>query len=449
MMEDETIAARLRFHGITVEVGVLLREHKSYIMSVLPDGLDAFYDHVAAFPETARFFRDRAHMMHAKAMQLRHWDLICDGRFDGAYVASVTRIGEVHNKIGLEPKWYVGGYNFLLVNMLGRISQDLTAGFFRRGGAAKALALQQAITRALMLDMDYAIAVYLEAGRRERRQTLDGLAQNFNASIGNLVGGLSQSVEHLQSEATGLAASAEEASVQSSIVSTASEEAAASVHSVAAATEEMSASSKEIGRQVVDSATIAARAVQVTGDTVHKVGRLSEAAGRIGSIVDLISNIAAQTNLLALNATIEAARAGDAGRGFAVVAHEVKALADQTAKATAEIGAQIGEMQVATNDTSGAINQISEINQRMSDIASSILDAVHQQNQATDEIAQNVQNASRGSGEVSHNIGGVSRAAQQTGQSATEVQTTATELSMRARDLQREVDSFLGAIAVA
>ena len=303
MMEDETIAARLRFHGITVEVGVLLREHKSYIMSVLPDGLDAFYDHVAAFPETARFFRDRAHMMHAKAMQLRHWDLICDGRFDGAYVASVTRIGEVHNKIGLEPKWYVGGYNFLLVNMLGRISQDLTAGFFRRGGAAKALALQQAITRALMLDMDYAIAVYLEAGRRERRQTLDGLAQNFNASIGNLVGGLSQSVEHLQSEATGLAASAEEASVQSSIVSTASEEAAASVHSVAAATEEMSASSKEIGRQVVDSATIAARAVQVTGDTVHKVGRLSEAAGRIGSIVDRI--VAAAQRALGAQSSVD------------------------------------------------------------------------------------------------------------------------------------------------
>ena len=166
MNGESTISRRLNFNMIDPSTGETLRQWKSFVLAEMAPVLDTFYDHVAKFPETAAFFKNRAHMMHAKDMQLNHWAIILDGRFDSVYEASVTKIGEVHNKLGLEPRWYIGGYNTLVSGLLSAINERLPSGRFDSKAPAKKAALQQAVVKAAMLDMDLAIAVYIDAGRR-------------------------------------------------------------------------------------------------------------------------------------------------------------------------------------------------------------------------------------------------------------------------------------------
>jgi methyl-accepting chemotaxis protein len=211
----------------------------------------------------------------------------------------------------------------------------------------------------------------------------------------------------------------------------------------------LSSSVAEIGRQVTQSTEIAGQAVAEANRTNVTVQGLSAAAQKIGDVVKLISDIASQTNLLALNATIEAARAGDAGRGFAVVASEVKSLANQTAKATEEISAQVAAMQGATADAVQAIEGIGRTIGSINEIASVISIAVDQQGAATREIARNVQEAAQGTGQVSSNISGVNQAADKTGSAASKVLSSAEQLSGQAATLRADVDRFLANIRAA
>jgi methyl-accepting chemotaxis protein len=183
--------------------------------------------------------------------------------------------------------------------------------------------------------------------------------------------------------------------------------------------------------------------------TNDRVGELSKAAGRIGAVVELINTIAGQTNLLALNATIEAARAGDAGRGFAVVASEVKALAEQTAKATGEISQQIASIQTATDDSVSAIREIGTTIGKMSEIASTIASAVEEQGAATQEISRNVQQAAQGTMQVSSNIIDVQRGASETGGASSQVLSAAQSLSSDSSRLKTEVSRFLNSVRAA
>jgi methyl-accepting chemotaxis protein len=233
------------------------------------------------------------------------------------------------------------------------------------------------------------------------------------------------------------------------MVAAASEEASANVDSVAAAAEEMSTSVTEIGRQVHDSSRIAGDAVKQADSTNARINELSKAAGRIGDVVKLITAIAEQTNLLALNATIEAARAGESGRGFAVVASEVKALAEQTAKATDEIGTQIAGMQAATLDSVAAIQEIGATITRIAEIASTIASTVEEQGAATSEIARNVGEAAKGTAEVADKITQVNRGASETGAASGQVLTAAKSLSKDSGLLQLEVAKFLDTIRAA
>jgi methyl-accepting chemotaxis protein len=232
-------------------------------------------------------------------------------------------------------------------------------------------------------------------------------------------------------------------------VAAASEEASTNVQSVASATEEMASSVGEISRQVQESARMAGDAVGQARATTERVSELSKAASRIGDVVELINTIAGQTNLLALNATIEAARAGEAGRGFAVVASEVKALAEQTAKATGEIGQQISGIQAATNDSVGAIKEISSTIERLSEISSAIAAAVEEQGAATQEIARNVQQAAQGTQQVSSNITDVQRGATETGTASSQVLSAAQMLSNDSSRLKTEVSKFLTNVRAA
>jgi methyl-accepting chemotaxis protein len=303
---------------------------------------------------------------------------------------------------------------------------------------------------ALEVERLKAEAAKTEAQRAaERKREMAQMADNFERSVGAIVSTVAGAANQLQGAAKTLAAAAEETTSQSKVVSRASDEASANVQTVAAATEELASSIGEIGRQVTDSSQIAKGAVGEAAATARTVQDLSTGAQKIGEIVGLIETIAAQTNLLALNATIEAARAGDAGRGFAVVASEVKGLADQTAKATAQIAGQIGAIQTTTATAVGAIGSISSTIERMNHIATTIAAAVEEQSAATQEIARNVQQASVGTSEVSSNIAGVTEAASGAGAASSQVLSAAVELGRQAQAMREEVTRFLGTVRAA
>ncbi|TCS62495.1 HAMP domain-containing methyl-accepting chemotaxis protein [Varunaivibrio sulfuroxidans] len=280
----------------------------------------------------------------------------------------------------------------------------------------------------------------------EKRRMMHAMADDFESSVGGIVQTVSSASTELQSSAQSMATVSEQTSSQATTVAAASEEAATNVQTVASAAEELSSSISEISRQVSQSTQIANTAVSEVDGANKKVQGLAEAANKIGEVVALITDIADQTNLLALNATIEAARAGEAGKGFAVVASEVKNLANQTAKATEEIGIQISGIQGATQDAVGAIDSIGSVIGEMSEIAGAIAAAVEEQGAATQEIARNVEQAAAGTSEVTSNISKVTEASSQTGDAASQVLSAAGELSRQSETLRSEVDKFLDQI---
>jgi methyl-accepting chemotaxis protein len=310
---------------------------------------------------------------------------------------------------------------------------------------------------ALVFKQNGLAKIQLEAEQKEaearitqqRKADMHKLADDFESAVGEIINVVSSASNELEASANTLTATAERSQQVSTTVAAASEEASTNVQSVASATEELTSSVNEISRQVQESARMAGDAVGQARETTDRVSELSKAASRIGDVVDLINTIAGQTNLLALNATIEAARAGDAGRGFAVVASEVKALAEQTAKATGEIGQQIAGIQSATQDSVSAIRGISDTIAKLSEISSTIAAAVEEQGAATQEISRNVQNAAQGTQQVSSNITDVQRGASETGSASTQVLSAAKSLSSDSHRLKLEVGRFLGTVRAA
>jgi methyl-accepting chemotaxis protein len=287
------------------------------------------------------------------------------------------------------------------------------------------------------------------AHSEQRQQAVAGYIAAFEGQVREALMALSSASEQMRATSDGMSRTAERSNNQVRTVAGASEEASVNVQTVAAASEELSTSIAEISRQVDTAATIAGRAVEETRATDKTIQGLAEIATRIGDVIKLINDIAGQTNLLALNATIEAARAGEAGKGFAVVASEVKSLANQTAKATEDISAQISAVQNVTKDAVEAIKRIGGTIDEVSSVATSIASAVEQQGAATQEITRSTQQAAQRTREVSENISGVTADADATGEAAKGVKSAAEALGKQSERLRGQVDDFLAKIRSA
>ncbi|MBR1148438.1 methyl-accepting chemotaxis protein [Bradyrhizobium sp. AUGA SZCCT0431] len=278
--------------------------------------------------------------------------------------------------------------------------------------------------------------------REQRTRQIEASVDAFREAIGGVLRAVTDNATSMRGTAETIASVASDASGRAVAASGATEQASSNVSAVASAAEELSASVEEIGRQVRQSASAVEQAGLRTEKSVTEIEGLAAATQRIDGVLNLIQAIAEQTNLLALNATIEAARAGDAGRGFAVVAHEVKALAEQTAKATAEIGQNVGLIQTSTRNSVDAVREIGNAVREINDVTSAIAGAIEQQDLATREISQNAQLAAQGNGTLVVNIGSLSDAMGKTSTAAASVLTASSDLTATAETLSREVETF-------
>ncbi|NBC32559.1 MAG: chemotaxis protein [Alphaproteobacteria bacterium] len=437
---DPDRETRLRFFRLDDDKRRALRDFWPRLAPHLDGLLRDFYRHLGTFDALAGRISDPAVVEQLIAKQKEHWQALFTADMDDAFMSRVVAVGSAHQRIGLEPRWYIGAYSFFVARLSG------IADSAYRFNRARKQAVLDAVVPAVFMDMDLSVTAYQKAeieARTRRQALLDAAIHDFEGDVTAAMRTVDEAGAGVEAEARTVSGAAEETSSKALTVAASAEQATANVETVAAATEELSASIREISAQVARSSTVAGDAVTKAQATSATVGELNAAGERIGAVLKLIREIADQTNLLALNATIEAARAGEAGKGFAVVANEVKGLANQTAKATEEIGGQVTAMQTATGQTVAAIEGIVATIDEINGVAAAISAAMEEQTAATQEIARNIQEAVIGTRDVSGNIGVVSSNAASTSEATAQTLAAMGQLSEQARALNDRIAGFL------
>jgi len=421
---------RLAFYGLTTRAQDALREVGRLLAPELPQIFTEFYDHLKNFSEYSGSIDFSSQVDGLKRAQQAHWSRVFEARFDDGYWQELHRLGMAHGRVGVQPEGYVGGTAFLVDKMQrALVRRSGSGGLFGRGGGEALTQMQSALTTVAMLNLQTVLQTYFTdledrhtSSIREMAGMVDEEMIRAITDVTNLTRETGRSAVRLNDLASSNSASATSAAA-------AAEQALANAETVASATEELHSSIQEIVRQV-DSTRLASRKAVNAADEAQAVMRgLSEATLRIGSVAELISDIAGQTNLLALNATIEAARAGEAGKGFAVVAGEVKQLANQTAKATGEINGQIGTIREVAERALAAMTGVSGLITEAEVSASMISASVEQQSAATADIARTVGDTASAARSVTEMMSSVAGAANDARDMAEEVQKDCTRIT--------------------